>query len=314
MGTSTSNPGPTGRPPLLPPWADPPGVPPSAPPEVPDPEAPPPDELGNPEQAPAFPGPTETNPTIAPAELPSWNSPRRLVSSMSSGRASGASGRDNVRRAVRGSVGAMGGARSASQSSFSGRSTAARFAGFLSAVTRDGVAGAARTLGIADFLGRSADVFLLRLADALAPAGALTEDAIARDAMDATLQELYDALDVEANGAEALARLTPAMMAEAVVSYVVNYIYERVLQALTAHIHATAASSSRVRQAERTARQYIEDAVRTDIDTTAFFGQGGAAFAARWDAGEGQRVIERLFTESFRVVEAGLQHGDRRRR
>jgi hypothetical protein len=207
----------------------------------------------------------------------------------------------------------MGGRRGASASSGAGRQTAGRFASFLAGVAREGIAGAARAFGIAEFLGRSADFFLVRLADTLAPSGALTEDAIAREAMDATLEDLYEQLDVEATGIAALERLTPAMMADAVVRYVINYIYGRVIQALTAHIHATATSAARIREVEHTARQYIEDAVRLDLDTSAFFGENGGAFVANWDAGEGQRLMDSLFTEAYRVVEAGLHHGDRPR-
>ncbi|MES2359503.1 MAG: Qat anti-phage system associated protein QatB [Gemmatimonadota bacterium] len=206
----------------------------------------------------------------------------------------------------------MGGSHRAAQASPAGQKTAAGLAGFLSGVATRGIVDAARVLGIGEFLDRSADVFLLHLADALAPAGALTEDSVARDAMDDTLQELFDRLDIANEGAQALEHLTPSMMADALVRYVINYIYTRVINALTAHIHAKAGVVGRMRDIERTARHYIEDAVRLDIDTTAFFGPDGAAFAAQWDAGVGQRVINRLFEESYGVVQAGLQHGDRR--
>lgn len=129
--------------------------------------------------------------------------------------------------------------------------------------------------------------------------------------MDATLEELYEQLKVGAAGVEALERLTPAMMANAVVRYVINYIYGRVIQTLTAHIHATAASAARIREVEQTARQYIEDAVQLDLDISPFFGENGRAFVTQWDAGEGQQLIDSLFTESYRVVEAGLHHQDR---
>lgn len=206
----------------------------------------------------------------------------------------------------------MGGARRAAQLSTAGRQTAGRFASFLSGVATGGIASAARELGIAEFLDRSADVFLLRLADALAPAGALTEDAVARDAMDDTLLELFEAAAVPTGGVLALDRMTPALMADALLRYVTNYIYTGVINALTAHIHAKSQGIiPRMRDIEKAARHYIEDAVRLDIDTTAFFGTDGARFAARWDAGEGQRVIDRLFEESYAVVQAGLRHGDR---
>lgn len=205
----------------------------------------------------------------------------------------------------------MGGARRAAQASPAGRQSAGRFASFLAGVATGGIDNAAREFGIAAFLDRSADVFLLRLVDALAPAGALTEDAVARDAMDDTLQELFDQMAVPSGGVQALDRMTPAIMADALLRYVTNYIYTRVINALTAHIHSKSQVIPRMHEIEKAARHYIEDAVRLDIDTSAFFGPDGSMFAARWDAGEGQRVIDRLFTESYAVVQAGLRHGDR---
>lgn len=316
MGTSSSNPGPGGSPPLLPPWAGPPAG---------DGDGDGPDENGTGgddagDDGGDDPGNSDDDAQgdgAAPPERsalvgqPTWRSTRRLIGAVGSGRVGGGQGRDYVRSGVRNAVGAMGGARRAAQASPAGRQTASQFARFLSGVATGGVADAARVVGIAEFLNRSADIFLLRLADALAPPGALTEDAIARDAMDDTLQELFEQLDLANGGVRALERMTPTMMADALVRYVINYIYTRVIHALTAHIHAKSQIVTRMREIERTARYYIEDAVRLDIDTTAFFGTQGAAFAARWDAGKGQRVIDRLFEESYRVVEAGLQHSDR---
>ena len=308
MGTSLSNPGPKGGPQLLPPWAPPAGNGDDA------------QTAGGSDAGPgvnaledgagADPGPS-SEPTSADISGPltghaTWNSVRRLTGSMASGRASGQHARDNVHRGVQRSVGAMGGRRAAAQSAVAGRQTAGRFASFLAGVAAGGIAAAARTLGIAEYLGRSADVFLVHLADALAPAGALTEDAIARKAMDATLLDLYRELGIGAEGLVALERMTPAMMASALVQFVINYIHERVINALAAHLHETAPTITRIGEVERTALRYIEGVVRQDLDTAAFFGADGAALAAGWDAGAGQRVINRLVEEAYGVVEAGL--------
>ena len=328
MGTSSSNPGPGGPPPLLPPWAgggsgggdD--GSDHNGPDDGGDgagdggnggdgSDGPGDGDVGDGGPGGAPPGGSPPEPVAPLGGRPTWPSARRQIGAAGSGGAGRGGGRDNVRSGVRSAVGAMGGAGRAAGASPAGRRTAGRFAGFLASVATTGVAAAARDLGIAEFLGRSADVFLLRLSDALAPAGALTEDAIARDAMDDTLLELYQRLDFTADGALVLERMTPAMMAEMVVRYVVNYVYTRVIHALTAHIHAKSHAVTRMREIEQTARHYIEDAVRLDIDTTVFFGEEGAALAGRWDAGEGQSVIDRLFEESYSVVEAGLHHGDR---
>lgn len=188
MGTSSSNRGPRDRPPLLPPWAGPGD----------DPASGGGDAEGDAGADAGDQGATdaggEDGPTTgaAPAPVaplggqPTWQAIRLGIGSVASGRVGGASGRDAVRSGVRRAVGAMGGHKRAAQTSPAGRQTAGRLATFLSGVGTAGVADAARMLGIAEFLGRSADVFLLQLGDVLAPAGALTEDAIARDAMDET--------------------------------------------------------------------------------------------------------------------------------
>ena len=308
MGTSSSNPGPKGGPQLLPPWAPPVG-------NGDDEQAADPSDAGPGENAP------EDGAGAEPAQLnyptpdgsralytgqATWNSVRRLTGSMASGRASGQHALDNVKRGVQRSVGAMGGRRAAAQSAVAGRQTAGRFASFLAGVAAGGIAAAARTLGIAQYLGRSADVFLVHLADALAPAGALNEDAVARKAMDATLLDLYRELGIDVEGLVALERITPAMMASALVQFVINYIHERVINALAAHLHESAPTITRIGEVERTALRYIEGVVRQDLDTTPFFGTDGAALAAGWDVGAGQRVINRLIEEAYAVVEAGL--------
>lgn len=114
---------------------------------------------------------------------------------------------------------------------------------------------------------------------------------------------------MDAEGIIALERMTPAMMANTLVQYVINYIYTRVINALAAHVHAAAPAVSRIVEVERTARRYIEGVVRQDIDTSVFFGANGQALAGRWDTVAGQRVINRLFEESYGVVEAGLAGG-----
>jgi hypothetical protein len=118
---------------------------------------------------------------------------------------------------------------------------------------------------------------------------------------------------MESGGMAVLSGMTAAGMADAVVRYIIHYINERVLNALTAHIHATGMSAAAIERVEGAARTYIRDAVRTDVDTSAFFEDGTSAFGAQWDAGEGQRLIDRLFTQSYQVVEAGLDDEKRRR-
>lgn len=290
MGTSSSDPGPKGRNPLLPPWAE---VSPIAP------------EDAGPKEA-SSETEVETNPfapTLSdPGEVLSWVSPRVLI-----GKATRVSSpserREYIRRAVRGSVQALGGGASAARGAIAGRSTAAKFGYFLASLANRGLSEAAREFGVLEYLGRGADIFLARLADTLAPAGALTEDAIARAALNTTLEELLDQLDLAHAGIDTLESMTPEMMADAMVRYVANYVYERVLQALASHIETTSPNPARVREVERDVKRYIDDIARADV--APMLGKG-ADFGSKWDRASAQQTADRLFVESFRVVIAGL--------
>jgi hypothetical protein len=297
MGTSSSDPGPMGRNPLLPPWAE------DVTSAVGDASgATPPADAATGTQA----KPDPFAPTLNdPGEVASWLSPRTLAGKAT--RAPSASDRRKyVRRAVRGAVNALGGGASAARSASRGRATAARFGNFLSAVSARGLTAAAQEFGILDYVGRGAEVFLAGLADALAPAGALTEDAIARAALIATLEELFDELDVGNLGLDALEQMTPTVMADVMVKYVANYIYERVLQALTGHIEKASPNPARVRAVELDARRYIDEVVRADVGSTLV---NGPNFGKQWDVRSAQRTADRLFVECFRVVAAGLDDG-----
>jgi hypothetical protein len=297
MGTSTSDPGPKGVNPLLPPWAEP---------ALPDDDVPTPSPT---EELPVESGPRPQDP-FAPTlsnlgAAVSWNTPRIIIGKAANGPSAGRRNRD-TRRAIRATVQALGGGRTAARGAVAGRATGARFGNFLSAVGTRGLQEAAREFGVQEYLGRSADVFLARLADTLAPAGGLTEDAIARAAMDATLEELYDIMDLANAGVDGLQQLTPQIMADLMMRYVINYVYERVLQALASHLETRSPSPKRVAEVERDARRYIDAVVRADLDQTNVAGAAPPDFTARWDGAGSKLAADRLFVECFRVVEAGL--------
>lgn len=301
LGTSSSNPGPTGRPPLLPPWA------PDAPPGDDAPET----ESESSQDAISPPDGAQA-PTAAPeSTAPSWNGPRRLIGTAASGRAGGRAGRNNVRKAVRGALGSMGGARAATRSSIAGRSTAGRLSAFLNAAVGSGIAAAARSFGLSEYIGKSSELFLAKLVDVIAPAGGLTEEAIARSAAAATLQELFDTLEMEKDGVARLESLSDQMLADTLVRFVVNYIYERILNALTAHLHWTGKSHQHIREVEVTARDYIEVAVRTDLGDPIRRALATQGDSFDWTSSSGERLIAQVFEETMKVVEAGINHDER---
>lgn len=295
MGTSASNPGPKGRASLLPPWAPP------APGADAQPGSPADDSAGS-----GPPEPLLADPLAAPP-AGSWTSPRRVIGRLAASSRRGAGARDEVRRAVGGAVRAMGGGRGASRAASAGRSTATGLGGFLSMVATAGLAAAARQFGLAEFMGRGARVFLVRLVDTLAPNAAKTEDVVARTALTATLADLEERLDLEATGLDALDRLTPELMAELMLGYAAHYAYERVLAALADQIAVRSLTPDRVKEIERDAWRYLVDAVRADLPARLpALNDPQALAATRWDGDEGRRIIDQLFTECFAVLEADL--------
>ena len=158
-----------------------------------------------------------------------------------------------------------------------------------------------------DYLGRGARVFLARLVDTLAPDGALTEDVVARAALTATVEELEERLDLEAAGLDALNHLTAEMIRDALVSFVTHYAYERVLAALADHIATRALNPARVRQVEREAWRYLEDAVRADLpNRVPTVRDPQSLVATQWDGSAGRAFVTRLFEECYAVLEVNL--------
>lgn len=304
MGTSSSNPGPKGTASLLPPWA----------PAATDgavggaADEPADNAESNAPEGQTSPLDDATAPNLADlANAGSWIVPRRLVGRLAASSSTGHGARADLRRAVGGAVRAMGGPRGATRASGAGRSTARGLGGFLAAAAAGGVAAAAAQFGLAEYLGRGARVFLTRLVDTLGPDGALTEDVVARAALTATVEELEDRLDLDAAGLEALDSLTPEMIRDALVSFVTHYVYERLLAALANQIATRALDPARVRQVEREAWRYLEEAVRADLpDRLPMLRNPQALVATRWDGAAGQAFVDRLFAECYAVVEVDL--------
>jgi hypothetical protein len=114
-------------------------------------------------------------------------------------------------------------------------------------------------------------------------------------------------LDLDAVGLEALDSLTPEMMRDALVSFVTHYAYERLLAALANQIATRALDPARVRQVERAAWRYLEDAVRVDLpERLPTLQDPQALLSTRWDGAVGQAFVDRLFEECYAVLEVDL--------
>jgi hypothetical protein len=273
MGTSSSYPGPPGTTLLLPPWADEPLVPEDLQPDGDDSEnAPDTDE----------PADGNTRDGLDMLEpLVSWRGPKTLMTRWARGDDSVSLG--SVGRSY---VGASGGSRGATASSFSGRATTARIGGFLADGLRNGFAQAARNLGLGNLVGRDAQFVLASFIDLLVPAGALLEAAAARKAGIETMSELFRRFDVETNGLAALDALDPTGMLEVVELSVTNFVNERFQQELVSRIERGAISEQRANTLSSEVKGFITGIVKLDlrgVDPVGFDWRGapGASFVAR---------------------------------
>lgn len=282
MGTSRSYDGPTGHTPLLPPWAPPAppdgvsdrdGSPDDAPDETPD---------GSPDDA--APLPTATPPT--------WSSPKRAMSRYAS-----TGGRDTryVRRAGRGFVAAQGGARVASAGSISGRRSAARLGGAFAAAVADGAAGLLRFLG-AQHVGGNVDALLSALVDAIAPAGALAEEAAARAAAAATLEDFFGMYGVEEQGLAALDALPASVVGDIVEHYTAEYVFARLMETLASRIENGASSAQEVCRMERDLRAYVTEQIRSELTDR-------DVLQIDWSGPAAVRLVNDVFTEAYAIME-----------
>lgn len=211
----------------------------------------------------------------------------------------GSGGHRDYRRAARDYVRARGGARRATTTSSSGRAATTRLASFLSSVASGGVATAVRQFGLATLAGRPAHDVLAAVTNAIAPRGATLEDAAARHAIADTLAGLWDAQGVTDGGIDRLQAMRPDDVRGAITESVSAYIFYRWVLELGRAIERSAVSTNEALTMEREMRQYIRDTLKLDL-------AGTDVLRVDWAGAEGQRLVEKVFTEAYVLIESNV--------
>ncbi|KUJ55634.1 Qat anti-phage system associated protein QatB [Chryseobacterium aquaticum] len=226
MGTSASNGGPKGSPPLLPDWYNP------SPPDGDDQEAPQdgnndsdgendatnnndPENTDSPEQNNSD-APNQTNQSTDWAK--SKGALTRIAKSTSG---------SSIQKAGRKYVSGLGGRRGATRAAAQGRITGGKYASFLGAIASGGINNALQNLGLHNLLGRSSEEICLAIADAIAPIGSTNDEAIARDALISTLDSLYNKLQENGNDFTNVDSLSLDQIKETLIDYVSNYVFNK---------------------------------------------------------------------------------------
>lgn len=285
MGTSSSYGGPTGPSALLPPWAQQPPVElPAAP--TPTTDAP---------IDPAAPVPPQPSPPAPPLPKIHLLSAKRAMTSFAKSGGGGA-GSGALRRAGSRYVTGRGGGRSASRAASAGRATTGAFGQFLGDVRSRGLEATLRERGLSEYLGQSAQVVLTAIANMLAPAGALLEEAAARRAVTEALYELFDTLEIAGDDLTPLDAMTPEVMRSAVEFSVVAYVYNRWLEEVGDRIERNAVSPDVAARLEREVREYVETAVRLDLRQV-------DVERLDWRSSAGTAIVERIYAEAYGFLE-----------
>jgi hypothetical protein len=310
VGTSKSNGGPKDKIPLLPDWALPPIEEEEPPPEEEE-------EAIDEENSPTMDGEVEEDDDNDPDddgdgdkstddgenvesevppsfELSSWRSARTLL-----GKVAKKTGdrKATFRRAAHSYVRAHGGAKRASQNSPSGRAATARLAGFLSDVARRGIDAALDALNLTSFVGRDARTVFAAISNALSPDGASPEQAIAREATNDVLSDIYERFVGDDGDISRLNALTGDDIVLAISDSVTTYIYKRWLQELGKQIEKKTVSAADAVGLEREVKLFIKDSVH--LDFTAI-----DPLSVDWNA-DGHSIVENIYTQAYSLFGAG---------
>jgi hypothetical protein len=288
MGTSSSFPGPGKGSPLLPPWADDgwESVPPNGPDMPSDtPDTPPDQDLEQGDEQ-------QVSDQLSQPVMVNFGPARRHFRQYASG-----AGLASLALAAGAYVRGMGGTRNAARSARAGRSSTRRLGGFLSNVATHGVEVALDRLELEHFVGSSVDVVLAAVEDALAPDGASIDEAAARNAMSATLRDLYQLYGLADEGISGLNAMDAEGVRSALHLHITNYIYERLLTVMQKDLERQGLSEQELIKAEQQIKSFTRESVRLelgDIDV----------LAVGWNGRQGEKIVAQLYEQGYAVWEA----------
>jgi hypothetical protein len=216
MGTSASNGGPKGSPPLLPDWYNDPISLPND--NSQDNEE---DQSGEDQDEPQ---PSLNDRTDQPEEVRTgdWGKAKGALT-----RLSNQTGGSSRQKAGRKYINSLGGARNAAKAATQGIRVGRSYSGFLGTLSSTGLNGTLTQLGLAELIGKPAEEICSAIADALAPIGSTNDEAIARDAIITTIDTLYTRILENGGSIESLDSLTPDQIKETMLEYVSNYVFTK---------------------------------------------------------------------------------------
>ena len=291
MGTASSNRGPSGTGNLLPTWYDN-GIDNSEVPQSDSPLPGYPDQTGQPvpdtNQIPQ-------NATQPPPVTGNWKTAKGAITRYS--RRTAGSG---LSKAIKSYLKVLGGSRAATQSSSRGIVAGNGLANFLGAVSSGGVGIGLNQkltdLGLANCIGQPSEFVLAKIADAIAPTGATNDEAIARDAVLATLDQLYSTIILNEGDLTSLESLTPEMIKDAVIEYISCFIYKKWVYELGLALEKNGVTENAAIAMEIEIKDFIQEEVRVGI-------QNQTIQELDLHSANNQLIIESIFQLAFSTLE-----------
>jgi len=287
MGTSNSYGGPGNRSSLLPPWADD-ETDSFLNPQVDEEQA---DKGDSSEETPST--PLNANPETS-FPVSNWATTSRYFGEYISGGGEGSLGK------TLGSYSkSKGGPRLATKSSRAGRRSTMKLGGFLSNVSTGGIRVATENLGLSSIiLGMPVELALGAILDAIAPDGATPDDSAARRAINATLDEMYNRLQLEEGDLSALEAINNDIAKELIVFSVTRYIYEKFLQDLQYCFEKGNIPVDEVIRLEREVHPYVEAKVKVEL-----LERKVDVLTLNWSGPEGQRFCDEIYSQAYTLLE-----------
>ena len=200
----------------------------------------------------------------------------------------GGTGNVTPGRVVSAYLAALGGATAAARRAAASRAAAQRLGGFLGTVADRGLDAALEQVGLGDLIGRDATEVLEALVDRLASPGGTLEEADARVAMMRALQEelekptAFEGLDQEGVG-------------QAVEGFIVECIFERMLQEIGYQLENGAMTAEDAKRAEDDIRVYVVATVQLEL--------ARQETLTVWEGPEGQELVDRLMEDAYGQLE-----------
>lgn len=205
-------------------------------------------------------------------------------------------GATSAHRVLQSFVAALGGARSAAETSTSGLNVAARLTQFVTGVGRVGLVAALERADLSELVGRPPFEVLAALLERLTAPGNTQEESAARRALAdieermerecESFEDLQDLFSRYADAAEILSLLH---------EYLSAYVYYRLLQALEARLRDNVRSDDELLTLEQQLRAYIRTEMEwelRDIDP----------FAIDWAGTEGHAILEEVLQRAYEVA------------